>query len=253
MQDRYFGDIGDYAKFGLLRSFYSCNPAIRLGVLWYLVPDERNGDGRHIGYLAASQKTHQLYRTCDPKLYDVLGDLVANGSRTVALVETHRLLPDRTIYYSEVLSYRDVSKRVRPELRTRWLTSAHNAVATADVIFIDPDNGLETEVDRYTGKGPKYVYYDDLIPLATSGKSLIIYQHACRKGSFDDQIRSRLAVLREHLGVDVTEYFALRFRRISARAFLIVVAKAHHGLINTWIDTFISGPWRQHFELIRTT
>ena len=53
-----------------------------------------------------------------------------------------------------------------------------NAVAAADVVFVDPDNGLETGVNRYSPRGPKFVYYDDLIPLAGSGKSLIIYQHA---------------------------------------------------------------------------
>lgn len=48
MQDRYVGDIGDYVKLGILRALM---PGERLGVAWWLYPDEaHNADGRHIGY-----------------------------------------------------------------------------------------------------------------------------------------------------------------------------------------------------------
>lgn len=55
MQDKYFGDIGDFAKYGLLRAVVAGDPQLRLGVLWYRVPDENlNRDGRHIEYLQAT-------------------------------------------------------------------------------------------------------------------------------------------------------------------------------------------------------
>lgn len=226
---------------------------LRLGVLWYLVPDESNRDGRHISYLTPTADSWRLYRTCDPNLYDLMGQLIANGSRAVALVQKHRLLSEHTLYHSEPLNYRDVPKQARRELRARWLTSAYNAVAAADVVFVDPDNGLETGVDRYSPRGPKFVYYDDLIPLASSGKSLIIYQHVCRIGRFDDQICSRLAELRKRFGTHDRRYAALRFRRISPRAFLIVAAKAHQSFIRSWESGFVNSPWRQHFESVCAT
>lgn len=37
MQNRYVGDIGDFAKYGLL---WALSPQKRLGVAWYLYPDE---------------------------------------------------------------------------------------------------------------------------------------------------------------------------------------------------------------------
>ncbi len=40
MQDRYVGDIGDFAKFGLLRYILSGLPQLKLGVQWYELPDE---------------------------------------------------------------------------------------------------------------------------------------------------------------------------------------------------------------------
>ena len=49
MQDRYTGDICDYAKDGLLRAL---GDGHRLGIAWYLYPNEsHNADGKHTAYL----------------------------------------------------------------------------------------------------------------------------------------------------------------------------------------------------------
>jgi len=39
MQNRYVGDIGDLLKLGILRAL---SPGYRLGVAWWLFPDERH-------------------------------------------------------------------------------------------------------------------------------------------------------------------------------------------------------------------
>ena len=54
MQDRYFGDVGDFGKYGLLRvlSGFWAEPRLKLGVVWYLFPNEtHNADGGLISYL----------------------------------------------------------------------------------------------------------------------------------------------------------------------------------------------------------
>jgi len=67
MQDRYAGDIGDFSKFSLLKGLFS-DPTYRLGLIWYLYPDEdHNTDGRHINYVH-----DQKYKTCDPDLISKL-------------------------------------------------------------------------------------------------------------------------------------------------------------------------------------
>ena len=54
MQNRYVGDVGDFAKYALLRRLAGSleERPIRLGIVWCLYPDEsHNSDGSHVSYL----------------------------------------------------------------------------------------------------------------------------------------------------------------------------------------------------------
>ena len=87
MQNRYVGDIGDYLKLGILRAL---SPGYRLGVAWWLFPDEaHNGDGRHIGYLNHPEQ----WRHFDPDLFDILVDVVSSGQRNLRALEASDILP----------------------------------------------------------------------------------------------------------------------------------------------------------------
>lgn len=249
MQDRYFGDIGDFAKFGLLRAVFRGQPELRLGVLWCRVPDEiTTNDGRHIGYLKPTPQNEKRFRECDPGLYETLKRLVGSGQRAISLAAEHQLLPPGTDCYDAALSYRNVPMADRPGLRQRWLSAAVSAMAAADIVFVDPDNGLEVSTGRYGADGPKYTFYGDLVPFAESGRGLIIYQHACRDGSFEDQIAERLGALREQLRPHLKEFMALRFSRFSARAFLFALGSRHAEALRPRIHAFLNGPWSQHFN-----
>ncbi len=69
MQDRYAGDLGDFLKLGLLRWLvapsFGAAPE-RLGVVWYLAPDEsHNADGKHVAYLDPQTSAGQQLRPLD--------------------------------------------------------------------------------------------------------------------------------------------------------------------------------------------
>lgn len=251
VQDRYFGDIGDFAKFGLLRGIVANDPAFRLGILWYLVPDESHtNDGRHTAYLKPSPKNQKRFRACDPVLYDKLGELVSADKRAVASVVESALLPPQTVYHDRPLSYRNVTSGERRVHRERWLAAAHQVADPAAVVFLDPDNGLEVGSNRHDGDGPKYVFYDDLAPIAQAGKTIIVYQHANRDRSFPDQIYGRLSALQHKLGRPAEALLALRWRRVSARAFIFVLASGHRVIILERLRGLLAGPWGAHFELV---
>ena len=100
MQDRYAGDIGDFGKYGLLRAL--CGEDLRLGVLWYRVPDEKgNNDGRHTAYVHSRRGTS--FEECDPELFAIMRTIVCGGTRSIAEVEKSGALPHDTLYFPRAL------------------------------------------------------------------------------------------------------------------------------------------------------
>lgn len=98
MQNRYAGDIGDFAKLGLLRAL-SAN--LRLGFAWYLYPDEgHNEDGRHIAYLDEPM----AWKGLDPELFASFGNIVRSGDRTVAAIERANLFDEATFHSALLFS-----------------------------------------------------------------------------------------------------------------------------------------------------
>jgi hypothetical protein len=96
MQNRYVGDIGDYVKLAILRAL---SPRYRLGVAWWLHPDEsHNRDGRHIGYVARPDQ----WRRFDPQLFDILSKIVSSGARSVRAFEAVSVLPGALFASKEI-------------------------------------------------------------------------------------------------------------------------------------------------------
>lgn len=111
MKDQYACDVGDFAKFGLLRTLAGvsphANPLLRVGIVWYLTPDSGNNDGCHRSYLDALRAENaRRFRTCDPSLYDALRTVLGAG-RSVAALEAAKMLPESTRYQLACVVRRD--------------------------------------------------------------------------------------------------------------------------------------------------
>jgi len=260
MQNRYVGDVGDFGKYGLLRTL--CLPGtdgskgLRLGVVWYLVPDEgHNADGKHTSYLDPTPANLEYYGCCDPFLYKRLAEIVDTKSRNVTSIRNGGILPAGTVFFEEPLTF-DGMPRIGPAARearlrhrSEWLQRALEATAGCDVVFVDPDNGLEVKTQRHTRRGPKHVFFDELVPYLRRGQSLIIYHHMARNRPAPEQIQERLAQIEERLtGCDTP--FALRYHRGTSRAFFVVPTKAHRTVLLERAGRFVLGPWSRHFCLV---
>lgn len=254
MQNRYFGDVGDFGKFGLLRALSGLYPsvdALSLGVVWYLVPDEgHNMDGKHISYLRKPE-----YRCCDPELYDGLAKLLVDGVRSVSRIQWSNLLPDSTAFFDEYLSFAGMpiigtkSKHARLIRRDRWLSSAVRSVAGKELVFLDPDNGLEIQsVKRHADKGPKYVFWDEAEQFVSRHRTLIIYHHLNRTTPSRDQIRKKIEEFSQKLsgGEGV---IPVLFKRGSHRVFFVLPAKFQRPLIKARLLKLQASPWGHHLEV----
>ena len=255
MQDRYAGDIGDFAKFALLRNLLA-GTNLRLGLAWYLThqPGDPKGDGRHTKYLTYSERNEFLYRACDAELYDRLAEIVKSGNRSVAVLGRSGILPPGTVYFESPLAFNSVASGVRYALKDRaerrkeWLRRALARTIDCQILMFDPDNGLEVKsIGPYSARGPKYVFFDELSPYVARGQSIIVYQHATRSTPMSEQVAQRLSELKQRLPL-ATEPFALIWRRVSARAFFIAPARNAETLLNERVAALLAGPLGRHFS-----
>ncbi len=193
MKNQYFGDVNDYLKYGLLRLILGVT-GWRLLVAWMLTPDDGSRDGGRRRYLEQAD----CYRQYDPELYEFLrARLVKNREDPrVFLLEESGMLP-RTTFHSCLVPD-------RREAREAWRACLYEAARDRDLVFFDPDNGIEVPSRPIGRKGSsKYVAWQELETIWTQGEergtSLLVYQHFPREPR-DEFVRRIRAEVRKRLG-----------------------------------------------------
>jgi hypothetical protein len=217
MQNRYVGDISDFVKLGVLRAL---SPGYRLGVAWWLHPDEtHNRDGRHIVYL----RHPDWWWHFDAQLFDALEAIVTSGQQNVRALETANILPG-AIFASDLIPvWGPIQDRLHR--RRQWFERVQHILAEADLIFLDPDNGLEpVSHQQRSSKFGKRVLLTELRELATPERCVIVHHHQIRRkgGHFVEMERDADRLRQSGFGtVD-----ALRFSSRSPRVFFLLDAPA---------------------------
>jgi len=217
------------------------------------VPDEPGNDGKHVSYLNGIRPRDRRLRECDPELFRALGEIVAKR-RDVAAIRRRGILPPDTAFFERQLKYSSVAGstiELRQRHRNQWLREAVDQTAGCDIIFVDPDNGLECGVHPYAPKGPKYVFYNELRDYLRLNHTVVIYHHLSRQGKHLSQIEWHRSKLMERLRV-TGDILALRYRRGTARAYFILPAERHRSIIHQRIKGLVDGPWgyEKRFELV---
>ena len=171
MKNQYFGDVGDYGKYGLLR--YLANNGIKIAVNWYLTPDDGSNDGKHITYLEKNDM--QRY---DMELFMALKEMLRAGKRDVLSFEERDIIPN-AVYYNQLLHVNGDSREEKRAFRARWHQEALTACEKADLVFLDPDNGACEKEPESAKDSIKYCYADEIADYYDSGKNVVYY---CSKG-----------------------------------------------------------------------
>ena len=185
MKNQYFGDINDYTKYGLLRCF--ADAGLRIGVNWMMTPSDGRSDGRKIKYLSDRAR----WRRYDPLLFDTLAREVLR-SRSVLKVQNGTVLPNTTFFGARVPD--------SAPLRDKWFQHAQKKLSDTDLVFFDPDNGIEVGSVCYGKRNcNKYVFWTELGEAWNQGKTLLVFQHFPRQKhnqyALDraDQLRGKLS------------------------------------------------------------
>jgi hypothetical protein len=210
MQDRYAGDVGDFGKLALLRVLA---PNRRLGICWYLTDGGRevNSDGRYLGYLDRPGR----FRNLDAELFDALrhyrDELRAGRRRSVESLEQLDLLPRTTLFHRALCP--------RASARTAWASEMLASMGDADLVFLDPDNGLEGAEPT-----PKRVSLDELRLMRRPGRAVLVYQHQTRRPGGADVEVAFVTERLHNCGFETVE--VIRLKPYSARFYFLLDGNA---------------------------
>jgi hypothetical protein len=136
-----------------------------------LTTEDGRSDGRFLSYLYKPEK----WKDFDPQAFEAMRRIVCDHKhRDVSLVESSGVLPDAVFFTSILHDNRDG--------RAEYFADANTALQSAQLLFFDPDNGLEVSSVPVGRKGSqKYLYWEDLRPFFVGDRSLLIYQHFPRE------------------------------------------------------------------------
>ena len=231
MRDQFVGDIGDFAKYGLLRALVRHGAAARLGVVWYANDDDPGSThGSQTSYL---EEDAGVYRHCDPPLHSTLRSLIA--------VEASGVLGVDTPYWSELTpdSY--------PQ-RLAWTVGAFNRVKGCDLVLLDPDNGIRLyDVPDRGAVSAEHAYKNEILAFSRQAGVAVIYHTPSRhaKGvTHENQIEAISQSLTAVAGQGRVVY-AARWRRHGARTFLIVCKSSRSEAVCRALQALQHSPWGQ--------
>jgi len=194
MQERRFGSIGDLIKLAFLRHLQEDR---RLAVCWYLTGQraKRPLSEKHFAYL----KRPGEFRNLAPEIFDTLKSIIESstmGLSYITALEASGVLKDALFHCEKVPR--------RFTLRQSWTTSLVDSVVEANLIFLDPDNGIQAR--RLT---PKHVALAEITALRRQDRALVTVQHQSGR-----KLEARF------IGCERLEL--VRFRLVSSQFYVII-------------------------------
>lgn len=237
MKNQYFGDIGDYGKYGLLR--FLAMRGVIIAINWYLTTDDQSNDGNIRGYLAREKD-----RVYDPYLFDVLREFSVRNERDVRHFAARGMIPGAT-YFDEIVDpavpmLNAAEKRIA---RERW---HHEALATcdgADLVFMDPDNGLRAGKPTARKDAMKFVYASEVEDYYERGQDVVYYCHKGRRT--DSQWEKAKRVMRENCP-DAT-LMGITYHRGTQRSYIFVIHPERQERYHTLLKDFLETEWKDCF------
>ena len=221
MKNQYVGDIGDYGKYGMLR--YLAGEGIKIGVNWYLTPNDETNDGKFVTYLDDDKE-----RFRDAKLFDFLRE-IANDDKNVGMIENGGLISG-AVFFNEVVSKED---------REGWHKSAMKALSDTELVFCDPDNGPIGKRSIGDKDADKYVTPEEIADYYKTGKNVVYY---CQKARRDYAAwRKTKNEMSQYL--PDAKLITLTFHKGTQRSFIFVIHPEDYPRYVRLCENFVRSVW----------
>jgi hypothetical protein len=221
VRNQFFGDINDYHKYGLLRAL-SGNGDLKIGLCWMLTPDNGSHGGK-IGYLRDAAH----WQSFDDKLFAKLHDwVVVRNERDIALIEqcneVCKLLPSAKYHRLPLPEAKDD--------RQSYFAKMLHKFEGLDLLFFDPDNGLEVLSKPYKSKpSRKHIYFRELKAAFERGHSILVIQFFPFQKRVE-YINNRVGELKRRIGAE--QVVCLRTANV---AYFLALQPAHAERLTTGV------------------
>ena len=231
MKNQYVGDIGDFGKYSMLRAFSEAG--VKIGVNWYLTKDDGSNDGKFTSYL----ENDDMRRKC-PEVFDVLKDIAFDRNKSVKNVQ-ERCIIDNAVYFDELLEIEGTPAE-RESHRKKWFLKSMDELAGAELIFMDPDNGLLESSEPSKLDAEKYVLPDEVEMYYNAGHNVVYYCHKGRRTYNAWQSYKSLMFDR----VSEAKPVVLTYHKGSQRSYIFLIHEESFIKYRKIIDRFLRGWYR---------
>jgi len=201
MKNQFFGDVNDFRKYGLLRvltgSIGPKKDELLLAICWMLTHNDNTPHGKRTEYLKSPSPNIYNYLDFDLFNYLVELDIVNEKNRDVKYAQNIKCLPVNSLFYTE---YVPIDKNARKEYFKNFFKKSKGF----DIVFYDPDIGLDVKSVPYASKDSyKYLYRHELSASYFCGNSILLFQHfGMQLGGRDLFINNMANGLKRSIGID---------------------------------------------------
>ena len=131
--------------------------------------------------------------------------------------------------------------------RDKWHSEALKKLHNQDIIFLDPDNGLEVKSTKpYSKNGNKYTTYEEAADYYAQDSTVIIYNHRDRKP--ENEYLKRFYQFKNMEETKNAKMFYLRASRYSVQDYLFLVQERHFSDLERAIDNFLATEWCRYLK-----
>lgn len=233
MKNQYFGDIGDYGKYGLLQ--FLAEHGIRISVNWYLTENDRGTDGKFTEYLE-----NEKFRKYSPGLYDMLKEyVVVREHRDVLVMKEAGLIPNAKYYTEPMPALGGLPADERRRRREEWHQRALAFCRGSNLVFLDPDNGIRQEEISVSPADNKYVLLKEAVEYYEAGLDVVYYCHKGRRTP--DQWAAYKNLLRPE--VPAENLAGLTYHRGTQRSYIFALQDSSAAQMRQLLDAFLTTKW----------
>jgi hypothetical protein len=155
MKNRFYGDINDYIKYGILDIL--SNEYKSLGINWYLT-DDKHGNQKH------GNKTRYLdddkWKNYHPRIFSLLKSRLKKQQRDISNCGTDSVINFKCEFCDQLPD--NATRNNYSQLRNQWHTKAVGHFKECDLMFFDPDIGITDQSSRGPVKNSEYCLATEL-------------------------------------------------------------------------------------------